>query len=616
MRDVLRLITCGSVDDGKSTVIGRLLYDADAILADQLKSLIEDSKRFGTQGNKLDFALLTDGLLAEREQGITIDVAYRYFSSAVRNFIIADTPGHEQYTRNMATGASTADLAIILMDATKGIVPQTERHSRIVAMMGIKQVVLAVNKMDLINFDEQRFTHLSNEYQTLANQLDFSDVKVIPLCAIDGDNIVFLSERMAWYQGPSLLDHLNAVQVRSNLDEQAVRLPIQSVLRPDSTFRGYATTVASGQVKVGDLITVLPAGTQASIAKIYCGFEQVPSATSGQAITLTLENEIDVSRGDVLITHAVSANASAQVADQLEVRLLWMSSAPLLAGRSYLLKIHNAEASATISKIKYCVDLSTGAHLATNELALNDLACVQIALNRPVVFSPFSENITLGSFILIEKLSFETVAAGTIDFALRRASNTHWQALEVTSQNRALIKNQTPKCFWFTGLSGSGKSTIASAFDAALLRSGKHTYVLDGDNIRHGLNRDLGFTDTDRIENIRRVAEVAHLMVDAGLIVIVSFISPFAADRELARSLFKEGEFIEVFVDTPLAECERRDKKGLYAKARTGQLPHFTGIDSLFEAPTHAEVQLKTMSHSVEQCILILLDALNSKSAP
>jgi bifunctional enzyme CysN/CysC len=615
MRDVLRLITCGSVDDGKSTVIGRLLYDANAILADQLQSLIEDSKRYGTQGDNLDFALLTDGLLAEREQGITIDVAYRYFSSPVRNFIIADTPGHEQYTRNMATGASTADLAIILMDATKGIVPQTERHSRIVAMMGIKQVVLAINKMDLIEFNQAWFTRLTNEYQTLANQLGFLHVQAIPLCAIDGDNIVFPSDRMAWYPGPTLLDHLNAIQVRSNLTEQSVRLPIQTVLRPDSSFRGYTTTVASGQLRVGDVLTALPARTQAAVAKIYCGFEQVPSATSGQAIAITLENEIDVSRGDVLISNAESANpqtanASAQVADQLEARLLWMTSTPLLASRSYFFKIHNAEVSATISKIKYCVDLSTGAHLAAKELALNDLACVQITLNRPVVFTPFSENVTLGSFILIDKLSFETVAAGTIDFALRRASNIHWQALEVTSQNRALIKNQTPKCFWFTGLSGSGKSTIASAFDSALLHSGKHTYVLDGDNIRHGLNRDLGFTDTDRIENIRRVAEVARLMVDAGLIVIVSFISPFAADRKLARSLFKEGEFIEVFVDAPLEECERRDTKGLYAKARKGELPHFTGIDSPFEAPAKAEVQLKTTSQSIEQCVQELLKQL------
>lgn len=626
MRDVLRLITCGSVDDGKSTVIGRLLYDANAILADQLQSLIKDSKLFGTQGDRLDFALLTDGLLAEREQGITIDVAYRYFSSGKRNFIIADTPGHEQYTRNMATGASTADLAIILMDATKGILSQTERHSRIAAMMGIKHVVLAINKMDLVDFDEQWFTRLSNEYQTLASQLGFLDIKAIPLCAIDGDNIVFASDRMAWYQGPALLDHLNTVQVRSNLDQSALRLPIQSVLRPDSTFRGYATTVASGQVKVGDLLTALPAGTQATIAKIYCGFEQVQSAYSGQAVTLTLANEIDVSRGDVLVSHSESTNnqsanpqsakSSAQVADQFEVRLLWMTSVPLLAGRSYLVKIHNTEASATISKIKHRIDLSTGAQLATKELALNDLACVQIILNRPVVFTPFSENAMLGSFILIDKLSFETVAAGTIDFALRRASNIHWQALEVTKENRAAIKNQTPKCFWFTGLSGSGKSTIASAFDAALLRSGKHTYVLDGDNIRHGLNRDLGFTDTDRIENIRRVAEVARLMVDAGLIVIVSFISPFAADRELARSLFKEGDFIEVFVDTPLAECERRDTKGLYAKARRGELPHFTVIDSPFEVPAKVEVQLKTNSQSVEQCIQTLLDALNSRSAP
>ena len=611
MRDVLRLITCGSVDDGKSTVIGRLLYDADAILADQLQSLIEDSKRFGTQGDQLDFALLTDGLLAEREQGITIDVAYRYFSSPIRHFIIADTPGHEQYTRNMATGASTADLAIILIDATKGIVPQTERHSRIVAMMGIKQVVLAINKMDLINFDEQWFTRLANEYQTLANQLGFLDVKAIPLCAINGDNIVFQSDRMGWYEGSALLPYLESVQVNNNLDKEKLYLPIQSVLRPDSTFRGYTSTVASGTVKVGDQLITLPAKTLTTVAKIYSGFEEVSSASSGQAITLTLVNEIDLSRGDVLTPVQEPNICVGLVADQFEVHLLWMSSTPLHAGRSYLLNIHHAEVVATISKIKYRIDLSSGAQLASKELSLNDLACVQIQVNRPVVSTPFTENVTLGSFILIDQISFETVAAGTIDFALRRASNIFWQALEVTSQSRAVIKNQSPKCFWFTGLSGSGKSTIASAFDAALLQLGKHAYVLDGDNVRHGLNRDLGFTDTDRIENIRRVAEVAKLMVDAGLIVIVSFISPFATDRELARSLFNEGEFIEVFVDTPLAECERRDRKGLYAKARRGELPHFTGIDSPFEAPAKAEVQLKTISQSIEQCVQELLKQLS-----
>jgi len=610
MRDVLRLITCGSVDDGKSTVIGRLLFDADAILADQLQSLIEDSKRFGTQGDKLDFALLTDGLLAEREQGITIDVAYRYFSSAVRNFIIADTPGHEQYTRNMATGASTADLAIILIDVTKGILPQTERHSRIVAMMGIKQVVLAINKLDLVDFDQTWFTRLTNEYQTLATQLQFTSVQAIPLCAIDGDNVVFPSQRMPWHEGLALLPYLEKVQISDKLDQKKLYLPIQSVLRPDSTFRGYTTNVASGTVKVGDQLISLPSKTSTTVAKIYSGFEEVSSATSRQAITLTLEKEIDLSRGDVLTTYQESIGKEVHIADQFEAHLLWMSSVPLYAGRSYLLKIHNSEVVATISNIKYRIDLSSGAELAAKELSLNDLANVQIELNRPVVFTSFKENLTLGSFILIDKLSFETVGAGTIDFALRRASNLSWQALEVSSHNRALIKNQTPKCFWFTGLSGSGKSTIASAFDAALLRSGKHAYVLDGDNVRHGLNRDLGFTDADRIENIRRVTEVARMMVDAGLIVIVSFISPFAADREFARSLFKDGEFIEVFVDTPLEECERRDRKGLYTKARRGELPNFTGIDSPFEAPTYAEVHLRTMSQSIGQCVQHLLDKL------
>lgn len=607
MRDVLRLITCGSVDDGKSTLIGRLLFDADAILEDQLQSLVEDSKRFGTQGDKLDFALLTDGLLAEREQGITIDVAYRYFSSPVRNFIIADTPGHEQYTRNMATGASTADLAIILIDASKGIVPQTERHSRIVAMMGIKQVVLAINKMDLVEFDQAWFNRLSNEYQTLANQLKLDNVQAIPLCAIDGDNVVNASTRMPWYRGPSLLSYLNEAEPAQNHDAQNLLLPIQSVLRPDSHFRGYAGTIASGTITVGQSLIAQPSGTKTNIAKIYRGFDEVKSAVSGEAITVTLENEIDLSRGEVLTDNTTVA----QVADQFEAHLLWMAGTPLLVGRSYLLKIHNTEVNVTVNQIKHCVDLSTGAQLAAKEIKLNDLACIHLSLSRPVVFTPFADNVTLGSFILIDKLSFETVAAGTIDFALRRANNITWQTLEVTTENRALIKSQTPKCFWFTGLSGSGKSTIASAFDAVLLRSGKHTYVLDGDNIRHGLNRDLGFTDADRVENIRRVAEVARLMVDAGLIVIVSFISPFAADRELARSLFKDGEFIEVYVDAPLEECERRDTKGLYAKARKGELPNFTGIDSPFEAPSQAEVHLNTVSQTVEQCVAQLLLAFN-----
>ena len=607
MRDVLRLITCGSVDDGKSTLIGRLLFDADAILEDQLQSLVEDSKRFGTQGDNLDFALLTDGLLAEREQGITIDVAYRYFSSPVRNFIIADTPGHDQYTRNMATGASTADLAIFLMDASKGIVPQTERHSRIVAMMGIKQVILAINKMDLVEFNEAWFNRLANEYQTLANQLQFTSVQAIPLCAIDGDHVVHASTRMPWYQGPSLLAYLNEAEPAQNHDAQNLLLPIQSVLRPDSHFRGYAGTIASGTITVGQTLFAQPSGTKTTIAKIYRGLDEVNRAVSGEAITVTLENEIDLSRGEVL----TDTTTAAQVADQFEAHLLWMANGTLLSGRSYLLKIHNTEVNAMVSKIKHRIDLSSGAQLAAKELKLNDLACVHLHLNRPVIFTSFADNVTLGSFILIDKLSFETVAAGTIDFALRRANNITWQALEVTSENRALIKSQTPKCFWFTGLSGSGKSTIASALDAALLRSGKHTYVLDGDNIRHGLNRDLGFTNVDRIENIRRVAEVARLMVDAGLIVIVSFISPFAADRELARSLFKDGEFIEVLVDTPLEECERRDTKGLYAKARKGELPHFTGIDSPFEAPSEAEVNLQTTIQTVAQCVERLVVALH-----
>jgi bifunctional enzyme CysN/CysC len=474
-------------------------------------------------------------------------------------------------------------------------------------MMGIKQVVLAINKMDLVEFDQAWFNRLSNEYQTLANQLKFDNVQAIPLCAIDGDNVVNASTRMPWYRGPSLLSYLNKAEPAQNHDAQNLLLPIQSVLRPDSHFRGYAGTIASGTIAIGQSLIAQPSGTKTNIAKIYRGFEEVNSAVSGEAITVTLENEIDLSRGEVLTDNS----AAAQVADQFEAHLLWMAGTPLLAGRSYLLKIHNTEVNVTVNQIKHCVDLSTGAQLAAKEIKLNDLACIHLSLSRPVVFTPFSDNVTLGSFILIDKLSFETVAAGTIDFALRRANNITWQTLEVTSQNRALIKSQEPKCFWFTGLSGSGKSTIASAFDAVLLRSGKHTYVLDGDNIRHGLNRDLGFTDADRVENIRRVAEVARLMVDAGLIVIVSFISPFTADRELARSLFKDGEFIEVYVDASLEECERRDTKGLYAKARKGELPNFTGIDSPFEVPSQAEVHLNTASQTVKQCVAQLLLAFN-----
>ena len=606
----LRFITCGSVDDGKSTLIGRLLYESTCIFDDQLQALEKDSKQYGTQGEKIDFALLVDGLQAEREQGITIDVAYRFFNTDKRKFIVADTPGHEQYTRNMATGASTADLAVILIDARKGVLTQTRRHSRIVAMMGIRHVVLAINKMDLVEFDPSVFVRIDAEYRKFSAPFDFTSQQTIPLSALDGDNIVKPSPRTPWYNGPTLIGHLSTVDIALvdalGSTSRPLRMPVQCVNRPNQDFRGICGRIAEGSVQLGDNVRVLPSGVSANVKGIFVGESPRARAAIGESITLTLAAEVDVSRGDVL----VALEDPPEVADQFEARLLWMAESPMIPGRPYLLKLHHKETTATITDIKYCEDIDTGAHLAAKSLALNEIAMVNLSLSQPLVFEPYARNRTLGGFILIDKLTFATVGAGMIEFALRRASNIHWQTLEIDKQARAVMKLQTARCIWFTGLSGAGKSTIANLLEKRLHAAGKHTYLLDGDNVRHGLNRDLGFTEVDRVENIRRIAEVAKLMVDAGLIVLVSFISPYRSERRFARSLFADGEFVEVFVDAPIEECERRDAKGLYAKARRGELANFTGIDSAYEVPESPDIHLHSASSVAEICVVEILKKL------
>ena len=587
---MLRFITCGSVDDGKSTLIGRLLLDANCIFDDQMQALESDSKKFGTQGERTDLALLVDGLQAEREQGITVDVAYRFFATTQRKFVVADTPGHEQYTRNMATGASTAQLAVILVDARKGVLTQTRRHSRIVAMMGIRHVVLAINKMDLLGYEQALFARIEADYRAFADELGFVSIQAIPLSALEGDNVFASSGNTPWYAGPTLMAYLNQLDVGVPEQGAALRMPVQWVNRPNADFRGFCGRVAQGQVRPGDRVKVLPSGVTTQVKAIVVWQDECDLALAGDSITLTLTDEVAVGRGDVL----VAADDAPEVADQFEARLLWMSEQPLLPGRSYWLKLHTQEVSASVTDIKYREDIDSGQHLAAKSLALNEIALVNLSLSQPVVFEPYARNRTLGGFVLIDKLSFETVAAGMISYSLRRAANIHWQALTVDRAARAASLQQTPRCIWFTGLSGSGKSTIANLLEKRLQAQGRHTYILDGDNLRHGLNRDLGFTQADRVENIRRVAEVARLMVDAGLVVLVSFISPFRAEREMARSLFAAGEFVEVFVDASIAECERRDPKGLYAKARRGELKNFTGIDSPYEAPLAPDIHLNS----------------------
>ncbi|WP_258079494.1 sulfate adenylyltransferase subunit CysN [Xanthomonas arboricola] len=595
-KPLLRFITCGSVDDGKSTLIGRLLYDSKRLFDDQLAALEGDSRRHGTQGEGIDYALLMDGLAAEREQGITIDVAYRYFDTERRKFIVADCPGHEQYTRNMATGASTADVAVVLVDARKGLLAQTRRHSYIVSLLGIGHVVLAVNKMDLVDYDAQVFADIAEGYRALAAQLGIADVQCIPLSALAGENLSSPSPRMPWYRGPHLLQHLDTVHVETPEAGSGFRLPVQWVNRPHQHFRGYAGTIAAGQVRVGDAVVVVPSGRRTRVASVLNADGEVDSARVGQAVTLTLRDEIDISRGDII----AAVDDPPEVADQFAAHLLWMDDTALLPGRPYWLKIGTRTVTASISEIKHKVDVNTQERLAAKRLELNEVGYCNLALDEPIAFSPYARNRVLGGFILIDRQSNATVAAGTLEFALRRAGNVHWQHLDVDRAARARIKGQAPRVLWFTGLSGAGKSTVANLVDKRLHALGYHTFILDGDNVRHGLNRDLGFTDEDRVENIRRVAEVARLMADAGLIVLVSFISPFRAERQLARERFDAGDFVEVFVDVPLAVAEARDVKGLYRKARAGQIPNFTGIDSPYEAPEAPEVHLHADGENVE----------------
>ena len=589
-KGLLRFITCGSVDDGKSTLIGRLLHDTRQLMDDQLGALEADSRKHGTQGDAIDFALLVDGLAAEREQGITIDVAYRFFDTGRRKFIVADCPGHEQYTRNMATGASTADVAVVLVDARKGLLTQTRRHSYIVSLLGIRRVLLAVNKMDLVDFDQAVFDAIAADYRVLATQLGIAHVHCIPLSALRGDNMVERSAAMPWYDGPALLEALETVPVDRADAQEAFRMPVQWVCRPHQDFRGFAGTIAAGTVAPGDGVVVVPSGRRSTVARIVTADGDLPVASAGQAVTLTLADEIDASRGDVI----AAAAAPPEVSDQFAAHLLWMGDQPLLPGRPYLLKLGTRTVGVSVTEIKHKVDVNTQDELAAKHLELNEVGVCNLHFDQPVAFAPYADNRALGGFILIDRQTNATVAAGTLDFALRRAANIHWQHLDVDKAARAAAKHQAPRCLWFTGLSGAGKSTIANLVEKKLLALGRHTYLLDGDNVRHGLNKDLGFTPEDRVENIRRVAEVAKLMTDAGLIVLVSFISPFRAERELARALFEPGEFLEVYVDTPLAEAERRDVKGLYAKARRGELRNFTGIDSPYEPPQAPELHLRT----------------------
>ena len=585
-KGLLRFITCGSVDDGKSTLIGRLLWDSKLIFEDQLAALEIDSKKVGTQGDNIDFALLLDGLQAEREQGITIDVAYRFFSTEKRKFIVADTPGHEQYTRNMATGASTAELAVILVDARKGIVTQTKRHSYIVSLLGIKRVVLAVNKMDLVGYSQDSFETIRETYAAFAAQLRFKEIIYLPVSALNGDNVIEASPHMPWYDGPALLTHLENVDVGSEIDEQPFRLPVQLVSRPNADFRGFSGSIASGSVACGDEIVVAGSGQTARVQRIVTLDGDLPSAVAGQAVTLTLDEEIDISRGDIV----AGAKFRPEHADQFEAKIIWMDEAPMLSGRDYVLRIGSVETTARITRLKHKINVNTLEETAAKTLALNEIGVCNLSLDRPVSFDPYCENRQTGGFILIDRFTNATVGAGMIDFALRRATNIHWQSLDIDKSARSRQKGQKASVLWFTGLSGSGKSAIANVLEKKLHAMGKHTYTLDGDNVRHGLNRDLGFTDADRVENIRRAAETAKLFVDAGMIVIASFISPFRSERRMAREMMGTDEFLEIFVDTPLAVCEERDVKGLYAKARNGDIPNFTGIDSPYEIPETAEL--------------------------
>ena len=598
-KTTLKFLTCGSVDDGKSTLIGRLLYDSKLIFEDQLAALEADSRRVGTQGEEIDFALLVDGLAAEREQGITIDVAYRFFATDRRKFVVADTPGHEQYTRNMATGASNADVAVILVDARKGVLTQTRRHSYIASLFGIRDVVLAVNKMDLVGYDAGVFQQIVADYQHFAAQLGKLNVAAIPISALKGDNVTTPTTHMPWYQGPTLLQHLETVEVDKDLVKMPFRLPVQWVNRPNLDFRGFSGTVASGVVRPGDVVQALPSGQRSTVTRIVTFDGDLEEAQPGQAVTLVLADEIDVSRGDVIS----AADRPPQTSDQLAVHLLWMNDAPMYPGRQYYLKSGAHTVPCVVTELKHSVNVNTLETQPAKSLSLNEVGVANISLSHRLTFEPFKENQQLGNFILVDRQSNATVGAGLFDFSLRRADNIVWQALSVDKPHRAAIKHQRPVVIWMTGLSGSGKSTIANLLESRLHDLNRHTYILDGDNVRHGLNRDLGFTAADRVENIRRVGETARLMLDAGLITIVSFISPFRSERRMVRDLLEDGEFIEVFVDTPLDVCEQRDPKGLYKRARAGEIQNFTGIDSEYQPPESPELHIRTVDTSPEQAV-------------
>lgn len=606
-KDILRFITCGSVDDGKSTLIGRMLYESHMLFDDQLSALKKDSKSMGTQGQNIDFALLVDGLSAEREQGITIDVAYRFFSTENRKYIVADTPGHEEYTRNMATGSTTADAAIILVDARNGIMTQTKRHSFIVSMVGVKKIILAINKLDLVDYSKQIYENIVKDYSKFAEEaLEIEEITAIPISALLGDNITSRSENTPWYTGPTIMKYLETVEVEEADSSEPFRMPVQWVNRPNLDFRGYCGLVASGNIKTGDKIRVLPGGKNSEIKSIFSYDQELREAKAGNSVTITLSDEIDVSRGNII----VSAHEPCGEADQFQTRILWMSDETMKPGRQYIFKSNTQTALLNLGKLKHQIDVNTLNELPANDLGLNQIAVCNISLNKRIAFDSYRQNKTTGGFIIIDKLSNHTVGMGLIDFALRRSDNIHWQNMDITKEQRAQQKNQLPKIIWFTGLSGSGKSSIANILEKKLHTMGQHTITLDGDNIRHGLNKDLGFTEADRVENIRRVGEVAKLMVDSGLICITAFISPFESERRMIRSLVQEGEFIEIFVDTPLSICEERDVKGLYAKARSGKLPNFTGISSPFESPQNPEIRIDTTKTSPESAADIIIDFL------
>ncbi|MGY8972377.1 MAG: sulfate adenylyltransferase subunit CysN [Sphingomonadales bacterium] len=601
-KSMLRFITCGSVDDGKSTLIGRLLYDSKMIFEDQLAALENDSKKVGTQGQEIDFALLVDGLAAEREQGITIDVAYRFFATEKRKFIVADCPGHEQYTRNMVTGASTADCAAILIDARKGVLVQTKRHSFLCHQLGIKNLVLAVNKMDLIDYDQARFDAIVADYAAFAKSIGIENFTAIPMSGLAGDNITTRSENTGWYDGPVLIDHLETIEVNNTANQaKPFRMPVQWVNRPNLDFRGFSGQIATGTVKPGDELRSLPSGKTSTVKSIVTMDGDLDEAVAGQSVTITLADEIDCSRGDVL----AAADSPPEVADQFETTIVWMDDEPLVVGRAYWLKLGSQMVSATVAEPKFEIDVNnpsgSGSHLASQTLHLNQIGVCEITTDKRIVFDPYTDNRALGGFILIDKITHHTVGAGMLHFSLRRSQNVHWQATDITRDHHAAMKNQTPRVLWFTGLSGSGKSTIANEVEKKLAIMNRHTFLLDGDNVRHGLNKDLGFTESDRIENIRRIGEVAKLMTDAGLIVLTAFISPFRADRKLVRDMIDSGEFIEIHVDTPLEVAEARDVKGLYKKAREGKLKNFTGIDSPYEAPEDPEIRVNTVEMSPEE---------------